>query len=275
MAEAQEAPYFRAILATLARGSGASAIAFLIDEFEEIGLQKRLTKRAAHDYLSTLKRLINLAQDEDNPFWVFLSMTPDAHRTTLKLEPGVIERFAEHTNVLQLDALGQDEAANLVRSRLDAARPTDFTNPNGTSLFPFPADLPFSPGTRRNARRLVKACSAAISAELGPALTTAGLDTAVAGAGRTRDAIELAKDVAEAVYMGFADSVIYAGALVAEADELLSADSYLTKTVNRIKSEGALRQARERLETRVAAVLSREPATVTLPSATKIPARKS
>lgn len=111
--------------------------------------------------------------------------------------------------------------------------------------------------------------------ELGPELTAAGLDTAVAGAERTRDAIELAKDVAEAVYMGFADSVIYAGALVAEADELLSADNYLTKAINRIKSEASLRQARERLETRVAAILSREPATVTLPSATKIPARKS
>lgn len=111
--------------------------------------------------------------------------------------------------------------------------------------------------------------------ELGPALTTAGIDAAVAGASRTRDAIELAKDVAEAIYLGFADSVIYAGALVAEADELLSADNYLTKTVNRIKSEAALHQARERLENRVAALLSREPATVTLPSATKIPARKS
>ena len=57
VAEAAEAPYFGAILTTLVRGSGADAIAFLIDEFEEIGLQKRLTRRAAHDYLSTLKAL--------------------------------------------------------------------------------------------------------------------------------------------------------------------------------------------------------------------------
>ncbi len=110
MAEAQKAPCFRAILSTLARGSGAAAVAFLIDEFEEIGLQKRLTKRAAHDYLSTLKPLINLAGDKDNPFWVFLSMPPDAHRTTLQLEPALVERFAEQANVLRLDALGQDDA---------------------------------------------------------------------------------------------------------------------------------------------------------------------
>ena len=65
VAEAEEARYFGAILKTLSRGSGATAVAFLIDEFEEIGLQKRPTKRAAHDYLTTLKRLINLTQKEE------------------------------------------------------------------------------------------------------------------------------------------------------------------------------------------------------------------
>ncbi len=46
VAENEEAPYFGAILRTLTQGSTADAVAFLIDEFEEIGLQKRLTKRA-------------------------------------------------------------------------------------------------------------------------------------------------------------------------------------------------------------------------------------
>ena len=64
VAEEEEAPYFSAILKTISKGMNAKAIVFLIDEFEEIGLQKRLTKRAAHDYLATLKRLINLAQSE-------------------------------------------------------------------------------------------------------------------------------------------------------------------------------------------------------------------
>ena len=44
VAEAEEAPYFGAILKTLSRGFGAAATAFLIDEFEEIGLQKRLNQ---------------------------------------------------------------------------------------------------------------------------------------------------------------------------------------------------------------------------------------
>ncbi len=164
VAEAEEAPYFGAILKTLSRGSGAAAVAFLIDEFEEIGLQKRLTKRAAHDYLTTLKRLLNLAQKEDNQFWLFLSMTPDAYRTTRDLEPGLVERFAEHDGVLQVEPLQPDDAVTMIASRLCAARPENSTNRNGRNLFPFPQDIPFNPNTRSNPRRLVKACSSAISA---------------------------------------------------------------------------------------------------------------
>ena len=164
VAEAEEAPYFGAILKTLSRGSGAAATAFLIDEFEEIGLQKRLTKRAAHDYLSTLKRLINLTQKEDNPFWLFLSMTPDAYRTTCELEPALQQRFAEHDGVVKIEPLQPDDITVLIRSRLDAARPQTPESPSRLRLFPFPDDLPFSPATRASPRRLVKVCFSAISA---------------------------------------------------------------------------------------------------------------
>ena len=164
VAEAEEAPYFGAILKTLSRGSGAAATAFLIDEFEEIGLQKRLTKRAAHDYLSTLKRLINLTQKEDNPFWLFLTMTPDAYSTTCDLEPALRQRFAEHDGVLTVEPLQPDDITALIRSRLNAARGLTPESRSRTRLFPFPDDLPFSPATRANPRRLVKVCSASISA---------------------------------------------------------------------------------------------------------------
>ena len=164
VAEAEEAGYFGAILKTLSRGSGAAATAFLIDEFEEIGLQKRLTRRAAHDYLSTLKRLINLTQKEDNPFWLFLSMTPDAYDTTCELETGLQQRFTEHDCVLEIEPLQPDDITVLIRSRLDAARPRTPENPARQHLFPFPEDLPFSPATRANPRRLVKVCSSALSA---------------------------------------------------------------------------------------------------------------
>lgn len=161
VAEAEEARYFGAILKTLSQGSGAAAVAFLIDEFEEIGLQKRLTKRAAHDYLSTLKRLINLTRKQDNQFWLFLSMTPDAYQMTQGLEPGLVDR---RDSVLRLEPLQPADAVTLIATRLNAARPPHSTNRNGRNLFPFPEDVPFSPDTRSNPRRLVKACSSAISA---------------------------------------------------------------------------------------------------------------
>ena len=163
VAEAEEARYFAAIVKTLSRGYGDAPVAFLIDEFEEIGLQKRLTKRDAHDYLATMKRLVDLAHGSDNPFWLFLSMTQDAYDTTRKLEPALVERFAGADNLLQLGSLRPHDAERLVSSRLSAARPGDSTRQNGSDLFPFPSPLPFSPLTRSNPRRLVKACSAAVA----------------------------------------------------------------------------------------------------------------
>ena len=158
--EGEEAPYFRAILKTISQGTGAKAIAFLIDEFEEIGLQKRLTKRAAHDYLATLKRLINLAQSEQVDFWIVLSMTPDAYQITKELEPSLMERVSDRT--LDIEPLTITHASTLMSSRIAAARP-EGTDRSIGALFPFPDDVLFHPSTYSNPRRLVKACFRAIA----------------------------------------------------------------------------------------------------------------
>ena len=158
--EEEEAPYFRAILKTISQGTTAKSIAFLIDEFEEIGLQKRLTKRAAHDYLATLKRLINLAQSEQINFWVVLSMTPDAYEITKELEPSLIERISDQ--ILSIDLLTSTEALVLMRSRIAAAR-SEETNGSMGDLFPFPDDIVFRPNIYSNPRRLVKTCFRAIA----------------------------------------------------------------------------------------------------------------
>ncbi len=104
-----------------------------------------------------------------------------------------------------------------------------------------------------------------------PTLEEAGIDVTPGNADRTRDVLELAKDITGLVYLSVIDSLIYAGALVAEAEQLISDDDYLKKTVRRIKNEPSLRRARQRLEERIAAVLSREPGTITLPDAAGIP----
>ena len=158
--EGEEAPYFRAILKTISQGTGAKAIAFLVDEFEEIGLQKRLTKRAAHDYLATLKRLINLAQSSQVDFWIVLSMTPDAYQTTRELEPSLMERVSGHA--LQIDPLTREDAFALMRSRIASVRSGEAKESTGV-LFPFPDEILFRPDTYSNPRRLVKTCFGAIA----------------------------------------------------------------------------------------------------------------
>ena len=165
VAEKVEAPYFSAILKTIAQGTGAKAISFLIDEFEEIGLQKRLTKRESHDYLATLKRLINLAQGQQVDFWIILSMTPDAYDTTRKLEPALDGRFSGQSGqeqVLSIEPLDRDDAFNLMQSRIKDARSKEMDESTG-SLFPFPEDIVFRPNTYSNPRRLVKTCFRAIA----------------------------------------------------------------------------------------------------------------
>ena len=155
--EAEESPYFRAILKTISMGSNAQAVAFLIDEFEEIGLQKRLTRRAAHDYLTTLKRLINLAESSAFEFLIVLCMTPDSYQTTVEMAPALAERFAGHT--LPIPPLSRQDAAAMVSARLSAAR----SDGADDGLFPFPAEIRFTPVTYSSPRRLVKTCCYAIS----------------------------------------------------------------------------------------------------------------
>ena len=158
VAEREEPRYFRAILKTIAKGNNADAVAFLIDEFEEIGLQKRLTRRAAQDYLVTLKRLIDLSETHDEPtFWLVLSMTPDAYYITRQLEEALSDRL--EGGKIEILPFGPQDATALVKSRLNAAR----TEGKRKDLFPFPNELPFNNKTLSNARRLVKACFFSIS----------------------------------------------------------------------------------------------------------------
>ena len=160
VAEAEEPRYFGAILKTISKGVNARGIGFLIDEFEEIGLQKRLTRRAAHDYLATLKRLINLAQSTEDEFWIVLSMTPDSYDTTVEMDPALAERLADR--VLSINSLDEHEAIALIESRIAVAR-TKRAEGMNTRLFPFPDEMRFRPLTYSNPRRLVKTCFYAVA----------------------------------------------------------------------------------------------------------------
>ena len=53
---------------------------------------------------------------------------------------------------------------------------------------------------------------------------------------RTNEVVELAKGIVSLIYMGEIDSIIYASAVAAGADYLVTADSYLKETVNNIRN---------------------------------------
>lgn len=160
--EREEAPYFAAILRALRLTGGAESVAFLIDEFEEVSLQKRLTKRQAHEYLATMKRLINLTEREQ--FWIFVAMTPQAAEITEQLQPALWERFiSQGEHCFQIPPLNAEEARELVARRLAAARPEE--NSDVDPLFPFPENLVefLREDVYSSPRRLVKVCSLAVA----------------------------------------------------------------------------------------------------------------
>ena len=161
VAEREEAGYFGAILTILRLASGIKSVAFLVDEFEEISLQKRLTKREAHDYLATLRRLIDLTHEGD--LWLVVAMTPDAVQKTNALAPALWDRFTNKGKYhWELPALSEGDATALVKHRLAAVRAQGEARRD--ELFPFPPDLVslLKPATFSTPRRLVQFCFYAI-----------------------------------------------------------------------------------------------------------------
>lgn len=161
VAEGEEAPYFAAIIRTLKHIGNVGSIAFLLDEFEEISLQKRLSQKQAQDYLATLKRLVNLTEREN--LWIILSMTPQAEEVTSRLQPALWERFvSQGTRSFTIPPLENDEVNNLIKFRIKPARSKDS---NSGEYYPFP-DEPakyFREDIKSSPRRLVKVCSLVVA----------------------------------------------------------------------------------------------------------------
>ena len=103
---------------------------------------------------------------------------------------------------------------------------------------------------------------------LGSALERAGILAAVSDPGRTRDVFDLAKDITGLVYLGMADSIIYASALVAGADYLITRDGYFRKTIKCIRNDPKpYDEIRRKLRERIARITLEAPNDVGLPEA--------
>jgi hypothetical protein len=150
VAQGQEPHYFAAILKTLRVADNVERIAFLLDEFEQISLRKRLTARDSQDYLATLKRLTDITQQGD--LWLVLAMTPNAAEQTAFLDPAFWDRCYR----FDIPSLTRGDAIKLVEERLKRVG-------DASTLFESDYIDALQPTTIENPRRLVKVFHAAIS----------------------------------------------------------------------------------------------------------------
>ena len=162
VAERREPQYFRALLRALSVGLELDGVAFLIDEFEEIGLNDRTRRRTARHYLMTLKRLIDLTGQSSPRLWVVLAMTPEAFRQTANDVPGFADRMASPGAHIKIGDQTREQAELLIRERLKGARANSRAN-GCDGMFPFPSDIGgFGEKVLSSPQRLVQTCSVAI-----------------------------------------------------------------------------------------------------------------
>lgn len=150
VAQGQEPRYFAAILKTLRVADNVERVAFLLDEFEQVALRKRLTTRDSQDYLVTLKRLIDITEQGD--LWLVLAMTPDAAQQTAHLDPAFWDRCYR----FDIPPLTRNDAIQLVEERVKRVG-------DPSKLFESGYIDVLQPTTIENPRRLVKVFHAAIS----------------------------------------------------------------------------------------------------------------
>lgn len=134
VAEREEPKYFKALINSVMKIYNVEGVAFLIDEFEDVAISKRMPRLKSYEYLATLRHLIDISQEEN--FWIIIAMTPQAATSTKEMNEALWQRFTtEETTVLELGPLTSEESKDLIIWWLNRARG------KSTDLFPFPDEL--------------------------------------------------------------------------------------------------------------------------------------
>jgi hypothetical protein len=134
VAEKAEHKYFKAIIKSITTIYNVEGVAFLIDEFEDIAIPKRMPRNKSYEYLATLRHLIDISETEN--LWIAIAMTPEAAEASKSMNPPLWERFTHNdTSALSLDPLTGDESRKMIVWWLDRARDQE------SSLFPFSDDI--------------------------------------------------------------------------------------------------------------------------------------
>ncbi|OQX78994.1 MAG: hypothetical protein B6D56_08000 [Candidatus Omnitrophica bacterium 4484_70.1] len=139
VAEKQEPKYFKAVIKAICEVYNVEGVAFLIDEFEEVAFPKRMTKKKIYEYLITLRRLIDISEEEN--LWIVLAMVPSAMDETKVMDTALWERLTHQQleTMLTLEPLNEDECINLLIWWFDRVREKN-SQYKGT-LFPFSDDF--------------------------------------------------------------------------------------------------------------------------------------
>ena len=148
VAEQEEPKYFQALVRLLERVLDANGIAFLLDEFEDVALGRRLNRSQAASYTTTLRRLLDVARAER--LWIVLATTPEGLERTSELDESLIQRFSSHYRIPELT---EDDAYAIVTQRLKSARVD-----GGEGFSPFADDAlsGLHETSRSSPRRLIK-----------------------------------------------------------------------------------------------------------------------
>ncbi|KAF5083801.1 hypothetical protein DSECCO2_86040 [anaerobic digester metagenome] len=135
VAEKMESNYFLALIRAIIQIYNIDGVAFLIDEFEDIAINEKITKQKGYGYLATLRHLLDLSQEEN--VWIIMAMTPEAAETTRNMNPALWDRFThgERTK-LELNPLTPLEAKEMISWWLNRVRGNDFKD-YSNSLIPF------------------------------------------------------------------------------------------------------------------------------------------
>lgn len=140
VAERQEPDYFKAIIKAITETYNVEGVAFLIDEFEDVAIPKRMTRAKGYEYLATLRHLIDISAEEN--LWIIMAMTPQAAETTGEMNPALWDRFThQKSTALKLEPLPREESKKLLIWWLNRARESDELKEYRDELYPFPEEL--------------------------------------------------------------------------------------------------------------------------------------
>lgn len=138
VAEKAEHQYFQALIKCIILIYGVEGVAFLIDEFEDVAISKRMTKSKSYDYLATLRHLIDISSKEN--LWIIMAMTPEASESTKNMNPALWERFTHNDSMkININPLSKEDIKEIVIWWLNKAR---ISEKYSNSLFPFPDNYP-------------------------------------------------------------------------------------------------------------------------------------